>query len=580
MEPLTLTSGTQAIVNIREGYIPDAANSSAIIVSGPSNVNVKGINGGPGRWIWNNMLPGDYVVGITSCGITQNLPLEVKGKGLEQSITSEGKSICSGGGSIVSTVKYTGAYQNTVELLNSSGDVIATNPSGNFNNLEAGTYSTRLKITINKCQVPKYLNKTYYIPGSTITLTGNSTGPEVSGVAMVCEVSENSINNGVAYLNIQGVPPYTIRYKEVSSSDWTNISNVMDPNYSITNLTPNATYNIEIVDSCGKSHSNQYTVNTIPDLLTAPAQHPCEGSPYTLKGQYFAGATYKWINPSGAVVSTEKDYHIPSYNKSMNGTYTLETRWEDCVIRYTKISIYGNFCNMPINQNNISGKVFLDNTKDNVVNGTGIGILDETQLYVSLEVADQSGNGNQNIITTVKVNADGTYTIPSIPEGNYNIILGINPLGSTSSSLPFGWHHTGESIANPTDGNIGELDGVIFITQQSHQGVDNVNFGINREFCYKPANTAGTSLPTKFGITALGRAGSDNDNKTWPTAMKGAHMILESKTKGLVINRVNNPTTDIGSPVEGMMVYNITEDCLSIYNGTSWKCLRTQSCPD
>lgn len=103
-------------------------------------------------------------------------------------------------------------------------------------------------------------------------------------------------------------------------------------------------------------------------------------------------------------------------------------------------------------------------------------------------------------------------------------------------------------------------------------------------FCYKPAQTTGTALDTNHGITALGRAGADNSN--WPMVRKGAWTVLEAKTKGFVVNRLTDaqisaiPSADLR---EGMMVYNITQDCLQINidgTATGWKCFNTQTCPD
>jgi hypothetical protein len=108
-----------------------------------------------------------------------------------------------------------------------------------------------------------------------------------------------------------------------------------------------------------------------------------------------------------------------------------------------------------------------------------------------------------------------------------------------------------------------------------------------KSFCYKPANTTGIALDTKQGITSLGRAGAQGDN--WPMVRKGAWTVLESQTKGFVINRLTDtqivaiPTANL---VEGMMVYDVTNKCLKLYtttdNGTTfaWKCLNTQTCPD
>ena len=74
-----------------------------------------------------------------------------------------------------------------------------------------------------------------------------------------------------------------------------------------------------------------------------------------------------------------------------------------------------------------------------------------------------------------------------------------------------------------------------------------------------------------------GRAGADNSN--WPMVRQSAWTVLEAKTKGFVVNRVANPTTDIANPVEGMMVFDTTAQCLKIYNGTVWSCYSTPACP-
>ena len=103
--------------------------------------------------------------------------------------------------------------------------------------------------------------------------------------------------------------------------------------------------------------------------------------------------------------------------------------------------------------------------------------------------------------------------------------------------------------------------------------------------CYKPAVlTGGTIEDTKFGITLLGRAGAKSDN--WPMVRKGGWMALESNTKGFVMNRVSFGANNlpVGIPianfVEGMMVFDTTNECMKIYNGTVWSCFSTQTCPE
>ena len=98
--------------------------------------------------------------------------------------------------------------------------------------------------------------------------------------------------------------------------------------------------------------------------------------------------------------------------------------------------------------------------------------------------------------------------------------------------------------------------------------------------CAQPGNFSSTGLPTNVGITSLREGNSNN----WPHVREGAWIALESKTKGFVPNRLTNLQIDAipeSELVVGMMVYNITEDCLQINtNGfkSGWQCFDSQSC--
>ena len=98
--------------------------------------------------------------------------------------------------------------------------------------------------------------------------------------------------------------------------------------------------------------------------------------------------------------------------------------------------------------------------------------------------------------------------------------------------------------------------------------------------CTLPGNFSSTGLPTNVGVTSLREGNSNN----WPQIREGAWIALESKTKGFVPNRLTAtqiaaiPILDL---VAGMMVYNITEDCLQInVNGSvnGWQCFKSQGC--
>lgn len=101
-------------------------------------------------------------------------------------------------------------------------------------------------------------------------------------------------------------------------------------------------------------------------------------------------------------------------------------------------------------------------------------------------------------------------------------------------------------------------------------------------YCLENSTSTGTSLDTKTGITSLGRAGSEAGNNNWPMVRKGGALALESNTKPFVPTRISTANlVNITNPVEGMMVYDTTENCLKVYvNSTiGWKCFNKKTCP-
>lgn len=129
------------------------------------------------------------------------------------------------------------------------------------------------------------------------------------------------------------------------------------------------------------------------------------------------------------------------------------------------------------------------------------------------------------------------------------------------------------------------------VTVSYYQSTDPEN-PCSEPYCYKPgATSGGTIFDTNVGITALGRAGAtDADN--WPMLRKGGWIALESKTKAFVPNRVafdasGNPVGIVPANfVEGMMVYDTTNNCMKVYTlkegatTMAWHCMTTQTCPE
>lgn len=105
--------------------------------------------------------------------------------------------------------------------------------------------------------------------------------------------------------------------------------------------------------------------------------------------------------------------------------------------------------------------------------------------------------------------------------------------------------------------------------------------------CYpNPATGApGTGNQSNFGITAFGRATtSATDTSSWPLVREGGALVLEAESKGFVINRVNG-TSAIANAVEGMIVYDLSDNKMKIYSlkqgdaAMGWHSFETPTCP-
>ena len=93
--------------------------------------------------------------------------------------------------------------------------------------------------------------------------------------------------------------------------------------------------------------------------------------------------------------------------------------------------------------------------------------------------------------------------------------------------------------------------------------------------CPKPGAIGTPDSYTDFGISVRDK----NTTANWPKDIPNGFITMESNAKGFVITRMETPETSITNPKPGMLVYDTTDDCLKLYNGISWKCIK-QTCND
>ena len=168
-----------------------------------------------------------------------------------------------------------------------------------------------------------------------------------------------------------------------------------------------------------------------------------------------------------------------------------------------QITFDHNFVSFPL-----SGTVFNDanGLTDSTVNGTGTGTPSGTQLYANLV------DGNGFIVSSVAVNADGTYSFPTVVNGTYTVQIsttqGVESSASPAIALPAGWINTGENLGAGA-GNDGTINGSLPVTV-SGAAVTNANFGIeqpptaNNNTATSQGNPGGTTSATVPAATFSG----------------------------------------------------------------------------
>ncbi|KMQ65387.1 hypothetical protein ACM46_05655 [Chryseobacterium angstadtii] len=93
-----------------------------------------------------------------------------------------------------------------------------------------------------------------------------------------------------------------------------------------------------------------------------------------------------------------------------------------------------------------------------------------------------------------------------------------------------------------------------------------ISFGAGNAFCTREPNTTPATAFTKIGIT-----GYSTKQNNWPENIPNGFIALESGSEGMVITRTT--PANIPVPVEGMIIYDTSANCFSLYNGSAWKCM-------
>ncbi|MCW3168678.1 hypothetical protein OMO38_09065 [Chryseobacterium sp. 09-1422] len=327
-----------------------------------------------------------------------------------------------------------------------------------------------------------------------------------------------------------------------------------------------------IIGIAGLGGENQVTSNTFSTPLTVVSNSDVFGG---AKYSFLDGIVSTTPGQTGTVVSTNTGvnnasqgytfYFIPKSVASFTMNLTGGNDPHGFIF-----GVYNMNCNANSGGNALPNYLDVDSDGDgcpDAIEGSEFIKYDQVHA-LNLPVTDP----NYMYRGQIKVKANGVTAgtpaeiISKLPNAN-----GVPELVNPAAQNTSGQLGTADNTDVPPTSDIGQAKGS---SQDST---------VNQCVCYNPANTSGLPrLDTSHGITSLKRAGEANGN--WPMVRKGAWTALESKTKGFVPNRLTTPQIQAipaSNLVEGMMVYNVTLDCLQINTtGTAagWKCFTEQTC--
>lgn len=88
-------------------------------------------------------------------------------------------------------------------------------------------------------------------------------------------------------------------------------------------------------------------------------------------------------------------------------------------------------------------------------------------------------------------------------------------------------------------------------------------------YCTKPFNSAVSTITTKIGINTQASSSS-----AWPLNVPNGFIALESQNKGFVLTRTTSSAIPTADLTDGMIIYDNTDKCIKLYNGSAWRCVQ------
>ena len=228
---------------------------------------------------------------------------------------------------------------------------------------------------------------------------------------------------------------------------------------------------------------------------------------------------------------------------------------------------------------NNRANTFNNNISSNPNTDNGIGI--------SMNFGSTPGIFNSNNDVVFKCNVP--LHAPILRETNVVTLLPVINLNTyyDATSLPTGivlqWHNNadGSLVSDPTAVPVPGVYYAVFLDSK-HQctSASSAILTVEKQKnCYMlPVQGNKGNILNSAGFMAFTTL--QRTNNSWIPQRGDAFIVLESNTKGFVVTRLTTlqiKAIPADKCIPGMLVYDLTENCLKMYNGIKWGCLK-QDC--
>lgn len=384
-----------------------------------------------------------------------------------------------------------------------------------------------------------------------------------------------------------------------------NKVNASDPN----GFWPKGTYALTITNSCGTGSITLNVEGRTATLSGNTINPVCAGFDYSLQGNFDVIEAYEVVIISGPsnvgltkdLVSTTSSMIFPglsygnyivglrikggtanvltqSFNYGVNGVITINKNTTGGFV----CTSGGNDGSLTINANTISpapnnvlqyrisldgGNTYQDWQNSNVFNG----LTNTTYFFQVKDGCNFTVTDNSQIGSIANPQASSSFE--TICELQTDVTLQLNVDTSNANYL---WTGPGINSSNQNEKNpvlnlntlnIGQNNYTVTVNSSFCNTISQVNTTITKIAATKPASTTGTELNSLVGI------GINNTDGEIDKIKNGA-LVLKSANNGFVITRLQTNQLPSGAnAIKGMLVFDIDENCLKLFNGFIWKCI-------